>query len=374
MYLASPVGSVAGMPAATTRIALPDRYRVVRHIANGGMAGVWAAGAFASGPLHLGRIAAREVREVQESHGRPIIEPIIIGAALAGVFVLGALVVREIEPLADQIRNVLGYASKGSLPVLVVVTAVNGIAEELFFRGAAYAAITRHPVTWTTVAYTVATAATGKHLEDYVLGADTAHVVVEWSGPDGRTLVTGAVYEWAERSQPADPTRDHDRLTSRWYVFTAKGRASLDTLPFTGADGRPTPLREFAAGKQALLVVEEKRSLVEMQTRDALYNLPGDARPRRSGDGRPPSRGPGATRPWRSRTGSGTDEALPLARAVVVDRLRRRPAARPGTHRPASPGRRAARGAARGSIPDPSPARSALRGRRRRPSSPARWG
>src|SRR4051812_16371487 len=31
------------MPAATTRIALPDRYRVVRHIANGGMAAVWAA-------------------------------------------------------------------------------------------------------------------------------------------------------------------------------------------------------------------------------------------------------------------------------------------------------------------------------------------
>ena len=42
-----------------------------------------------------------------------------------------------------------------------VVTAVSGIAEELFFRGAAYAAITGHPVLWTTVAYAVATAATG---------------------------------------------------------------------------------------------------------------------------------------------------------------------------------------------------------------------
>lgn len=125
------------------------------------LAGVWTVGAFASGPLHLGRIAASDVREVQESHGRPILQPLVIGAALAGVFVVGALVVREIEPLADQIRNVLGYASEGSLPVLAVVTAVNGIAEELFFRGAAYAAITRHPVTWTTVAYTIATAATG---------------------------------------------------------------------------------------------------------------------------------------------------------------------------------------------------------------------
>ena len=119
------------------------------------LAGVWAVGAFASGPLHLGRITSRDM-EV-----RPIVQPLLIGATLAGVFVAGALVVREIEPLADQIRNVLGFASEGYLPVLVFVTAVNGIAEELFFRGAAYAAITRHPVLWTTVAYTIATAATG---------------------------------------------------------------------------------------------------------------------------------------------------------------------------------------------------------------------
>ena len=30
-------------PASTARITLPERYRVVRHIANGGMAGVWEA-------------------------------------------------------------------------------------------------------------------------------------------------------------------------------------------------------------------------------------------------------------------------------------------------------------------------------------------
>jgi len=42
-----------------------------------------------------------------------------------------------------------------------VITAINGIAEELFFRGAGYAAITRRPVLWTTLAYAVATLATG---------------------------------------------------------------------------------------------------------------------------------------------------------------------------------------------------------------------
>ena len=42
-----------------------------------------------------------------------------------------------------------------------VIAAVNGVAEELFFRGAAYAAVPKHPVTVTTIAYTIATMATG---------------------------------------------------------------------------------------------------------------------------------------------------------------------------------------------------------------------
>ena len=41
------------------------------------------------------------------------------------------------------------------------------------------------------------------------------------------------------------------------------------------ADG----LRDFARGKRVLLVVEEKRSIVKSQLRDALYNMPADARP-----------------------------------------------------------------------------------------------
>ncbi|HSU04972.1 MAG TPA: indolepyruvate ferredoxin oxidoreductase family protein [Acetobacteraceae bacterium] len=42
-------------------------------------------------------------------------------------------------------------------------------------------------------------------------------------------------------------------------------------------------LRAFARGKRALLVIEEKRSFVEAQIRDALYNLPADARPEVAG-------------------------------------------------------------------------------------------
>jgi hypothetical protein len=97
----------------------------------------------------------------------------------------------------------------------------------------------------------LATAVTDKHLEDYVLGADTAHVTVEWSGPAGRRLVTGAVYEWTDRTQPADPTRDHDKLQARWYAFTpVTDRAELDLLPFT-RDGVPLTLKEFIAAVRA---------------------------------------------------------------------------------------------------------------------------
>jgi membrane protease YdiL (CAAX protease family) len=119
---------------------------------------VWTVGAFASGPLHLGRIARRSELV------RPVLTPVVVGLGLAAVFVAGALLVHSVSWLSgleDQVVKVTDVADEGSLPVLAVVTAVNGVAEELFFRGAAYAAIPRHPVLWTTVAYAVATAATG---------------------------------------------------------------------------------------------------------------------------------------------------------------------------------------------------------------------
>lgn len=116
---------------------------------------VWTVGAFVSGPLHLGRIPRAE------DQARPVVAPILLGLLLAGIFVVGGLVVREIDWLDQQVRSVLDFADQGSIPLLLVITIINGIAEELFFRGAAYAAIPRHPVVWTTVAYFVATLATG---------------------------------------------------------------------------------------------------------------------------------------------------------------------------------------------------------------------
>ena len=90
-----------------------------------------------------------------------MVAPLALGLLLVALFVVGSLVVRQIDPLAEYVSSVLEYADEGSVPVLVVITLINGIAEELFFRGAAYAAIPRNPVAWTTLAYFVATLATG---------------------------------------------------------------------------------------------------------------------------------------------------------------------------------------------------------------------
>jgi membrane protease YdiL (CAAX protease family) len=123
---------------------------------------VWALGALASGPLHLGRLGSGRLGSGQDrTPPRPVWAGILIGGLLSGVFVVGALVVRELPALADQVRSVLAHGQHGSGFLVLLVTVVNGIAEEMFFRGAAYAAIPRHQVVVTAIAYAFATAATG---------------------------------------------------------------------------------------------------------------------------------------------------------------------------------------------------------------------
>ncbi len=120
------------------------------------LAGVWAAGAMLSGRLHLG-YERRNTRLI-----RPIVTPFVLGLVLAGIFVLGALVVREIPFLDRIVKDVLAHAQAGNLAVVAVITFVNGLAEETFFRGALFAAIGRRaPVVISTAIYTLAMVATG---------------------------------------------------------------------------------------------------------------------------------------------------------------------------------------------------------------------
>lgn len=121
-----------------------------------GVAGTWTAGAFASGPLHLGW---------EQTHDaglrRPVMTPVAMGAAAFGGFYGAALVARRIPFLHRALSDILAFADQGSAPLVTLTTFANGAAEEVFFRGALYAAAgTEHPVVKSTAVYALATTST----------------------------------------------------------------------------------------------------------------------------------------------------------------------------------------------------------------------
>lgn len=116
------------------------------------LAAVWAAGALLSGPLHLGCIRFRGRNQ------RPWITGTAVGLLLGAVFIVGGLIAREIPPVREYITRVLEYADYGPLLLVTFITVVNGVAEEMFFRGALYTALGRfHAVLVSTVLYVIAT-------------------------------------------------------------------------------------------------------------------------------------------------------------------------------------------------------------------------
>jgi membrane protease YdiL (CAAX protease family) len=128
------------------------------YLATFALACVWAAGAFISGPLHLGRARTRD----GGTDSRAVVQSLALGLLVLAVFLAGALVVAHIPFLRNPVEDLLDHAQVGSLPLVAAITAVNGIAEELYFRGALYAAIgRRHAVMVTTVVYTLVTVPAG---------------------------------------------------------------------------------------------------------------------------------------------------------------------------------------------------------------------
>ncbi|WP_428350282.1 lysostaphin resistance A-like protein [Mycolicibacterium sp.] len=121
------------------------------------LAAVWVCGAFASGPLHLGYVKFRGRNQ------RPVITGTVVGLALGAAFLVGGLICRQIPAVAGYITRVLEYSNVGPLWLIVFIAVINGVAEELFFRGSLYTALARfRPALVSTVLYVIATgAATG---------------------------------------------------------------------------------------------------------------------------------------------------------------------------------------------------------------------
>lgn len=121
-----------------------------------GVAATWATGAFASGPIHLGW-----EQDTDERLKRPVMTPVVMGVASFGAFYGAALVSRRIPALNRALTEILAFADQGSAPLVSLTTLANGAAEEIFFRGALYAAVgTEHPVAKSTAVYALATTAT----------------------------------------------------------------------------------------------------------------------------------------------------------------------------------------------------------------------
>lgn len=121
-----------------------------------GVAGVWTLGALRSGPLHLGY-----TRTGDNTYRRPMLTPALTGAGAFGAFYGAALVAKRVPVLERAISSVLAYAHEGNDGLVLGTTLANGIAEEVFFRGALYSAVgVNQPVARSTAAYMLATTTT----------------------------------------------------------------------------------------------------------------------------------------------------------------------------------------------------------------------
>jgi uncharacterized protein len=159
----------ASVLAAALRVPPGDTWFYVGTIA---LAVLWTVGALASGPLHLGRARTRGGSDL----GRPVVQSLALGVVLLIVFLVGALLVSRVPVLREPVDRLLDHARQGSLALVAAITAVNAVAEELYFRGALFAAVgRRHAVAATTTVYALTTVGPGIPL--LVLAAATLGLV-----------------------------------------------------------------------------------------------------------------------------------------------------------------------------------------------------
>lgn len=137
-------------------------------VAGYAMAAVWAGGAALAGPI------PRSCGPV----GRAALVGAAIGAFLLGACLVVAVFIAGVPVLAEPADELLDHAQGGVLLPVLLMTAVNGIGEELFFRGALFDAVPRRAaVVVTTVVYTLTTIGSGVALlvvAAAMLGAVTA--------------------------------------------------------------------------------------------------------------------------------------------------------------------------------------------------------
>lgn len=100
------------------------------------VAAVWIGGGLASGPLHRGWVEGPD-----QQLRRPVLAPVTAGLGAFGFFLGAASIASRIPVLDRAIADVLAFAEQGTDRWVLATTLANGLGEEVFFRGALYAAV-----------------------------------------------------------------------------------------------------------------------------------------------------------------------------------------------------------------------------------------
>ena len=341
-----------------------------------GAAGAYTLGGLLSGPLHRGWIGGRDDRL-----RRPVLAPVATGVAAFGFFYGSALVARRIPFLARAIGGVLQFADQGSMPLVALTTYANGIGEEVFFRGALYAALPhRQAVIASTGVYALATTATRNPslvLASAVMGVlwgmqrqasgglqapmlthlTWSTLMLRYMPPLFRTEPEVAQQEVAQKKSPSQKQQGertsrsgpgHRAGPDRRCPATARSATGVRRRGWDADDPRPGALR----GKVAVVTGRELRS----RQGDRRRRWPGSAPPCTSWSGTWPRAGAPSTE-IRGEVPGAEAGAAPLrrvrpglgaglrGRAARVGRARRRTRAQRGHHAARAAGdRRRARG------------------------------
>lgn len=121
-----------------------------------GVAGTWLAGGLVAEPVPLANEQTRcnSIRDL-------LVVPVAVGSGMFGLFYLVALAARRVPELDKALTSVLNYADEGSSPLVLSTALANAIGEEVFFRGALYAAPEPHrAMVASTLGYVLSTSAT----------------------------------------------------------------------------------------------------------------------------------------------------------------------------------------------------------------------
>jgi hypothetical protein len=144
------------------------------YLLTAGLAGTLTAGALGAGPV---RWCGQDWRDRPADAVRDLVAtPALAGAAAFAGFYAAARVVRRHPALRRAIASVFRYADKGSTPLVVLIAASGGVAEELFYRGALWRG--PRPLASTTLAYATSTAAAGNPA--LVLAGVVTSVIFGW--------------------------------------------------------------------------------------------------------------------------------------------------------------------------------------------------